>query len=95
MDELKKIIKGLRNGGRPAKQLTYRYGITNANLLERMTLRKYSIYNDNPDLHVNSTPQLFLYLDGHPINLHVEQSLKKMAETSPDKVHDAVLSDII
>jgi hypothetical protein len=97
MEELKRIIKGLRDGGRQAKQLTYRYGIADANLLSRMTLRRYSIFNDSGSeaLKVDSTPKLYLWSDGHPIDLHVEHSLRKMGESHPDKVHDAVLADII
>lgn len=100
LDELKKTINSLRQGGRMARDAVYRYQIQDAASLSSLQVRRCSIFSES--LHFDppsTTPRLYLLRQGRPIDLHAEQSIQKLQQVRSQAealtVHDAILSDII
>lgn len=72
LDELKKIIEALNSGGRIRKNLIYRFAIEDPQGLSRIILRRYNIFNDNPNFKAPTiTPKLFYFDEGKIFDLDV------------------------
>lgn len=90
----------MRVGGKLRKQWIYRLGIENPLGLSSVSIRRYSIFNDNMNfIAPKTTPKLYWLGEGGYSDLEVEKSLSMLNEVkggqSVEQADDIVLGDII